>query len=108
MLRSRLFSGVGIGTLLIAGTFFMQSCSNKITEEQLKQLQELRKQEKSHTEMIDKKRAEKSKLESELNTRKSELNRCNEENDFIKKKLAAWPDIWPDWKPVQETPAEIK
>ncbi len=107
MLKSRLFSSIGIGAIIIAGTLFT-SCSNKITEEQLAQLKELRKQERSLTEMIDKKRAEKSKLESELSTRKSELNKCNEENDYIKKHLASWPDIWPDWKPAPPATEEVK
>lgn len=107
MRKSRLFSGVSLGALIVAGALFT-SCSNKITDEQLAQLKELRKQERSLTESIDKKKAEKSKLENELNQRKSELSKCNEENDFIKKKLAAWPDIWPDWKPAPPENQEAK
>jgi len=107
MLKSRLFSGVGIGALIITATLFT-SCSNKITEEQLLQLKELRKQDRSLTEMIDKKKAEKSKLEGELNARKGELNKCNDENDYMKKKLASWPDIWPDWKPAPPPTEEVK
>jgi len=81
--------------VLIAG------CSNKITQEQLMQLRELRKQERSLSELLEKKRAEKSKLERELNARKAELRDCEEKTQFVKDKLAKWPDVWPDWKYVE-------
>jgi septal ring factor EnvC (AmiA/AmiB activator) len=63
---------------------------------------ELRASERSLNDDIQKKRDEKAKLESELNARKSELKKCNDEVDYIKQKLAVWPDIWPDWKPEQK------
>lgn len=100
MRRKRFITGLGVGSLVIAGSLFMSSCSNKITEEQLAQINELHKQERSLTDMIQKKKDEKSKLESELSARKSELNKCDEQMDLIKKRLASWPDIWPDWKPA--------
>lgn len=82
----------------------VSSCSNKITQEQLMQLRELRKQQSSLTEAINKKRDEKARLERELNARKSELKDCEEKTQFVKDKLAKWPDVWPDWKYVEPTP----
>ena len=101
MQKSNFLSATGIGTLVIAGGLFFASCAPKITDEQLAQLKDLRKQEKNLTEQISKSKAEKSKLEGELNARKAELKRCDDEVSFIKSKLATWPDIWPDWKPQQ-------
>lgn len=84
---------VGIG-------LFLSSCSNKITEEQLMQLRELRKQERALNESLSKKKDEKARLERELNARKAELKDCEDKTQFVKNKLAQWPDVWPDWKPL--------
>jgi septal ring factor EnvC (AmiA/AmiB activator) len=88
-------------TASIAFGVFFAGCSNKITQEQLMQLRELRKQERSLSELIDKKKADKSKFERELNARKAELKDCEERTQFVKDKLAKWPDVWPDWKYVE-------
>ena len=101
MLKSRLISGVGIGTVILASTFFLSSCSNKITEEQLARIRELRGQERSLTESIQKKQNEKSSLDRELNARKSEMRDCQKEMDFVKGKLSLWPNVWPDYTPPQ-------
>jgi septal ring factor EnvC (AmiA/AmiB activator) len=102
MQKRKYFSIATIGSIAIACALFLGSCSNKITEEQLKQIKELRAQERSLTENISKKKDEKAKLEAELNARKSDLKKCEDENNLIKQKLATWPDIWPDWKPEQK------
>jgi septal ring factor EnvC (AmiA/AmiB activator) len=102
MHKRRFFSAAGIGSIVICAALFLGSCTPKITDEQKKQLMELRASERSLNDDIQKKRDEKAKLESELNARKSELKKCNDEVDYIKQKLAVWPDIWPDWKPEQK------
>ena len=98
MSRLSLISKAGMG-VIVASALFLSSCSNKITDEQLAQLKELRKQEKSLTEMIEKKKDQKSKLQKELDARKAELKKCEEEKAFVRDKLAKWPDIWPDYTP---------
>jgi septal ring factor EnvC (AmiA/AmiB activator) len=91
--------GTGLSVAFIAGSIFISSCSNKITEEQLVQLKDLRHQEKNLTESLMKKKAENSALEKEIKARKSELNDCSKTSDFIKQKLAQWPNVWPDYNP---------
>lgn len=99
MSRKNIFKGLGISSIIIAGSLLVSSCTSKITEEQLMQLRELRKQEKNLTEMIQKKKDEKSKIEKELAARKAELDKCKETKAFVQDKLSKWPDIWPDWSP---------
>ncbi len=104
-------SKISIFAFAVAFGLIFSSCSNKITEEQLLQLRELRKQERSLTEMLSKKRDDKAKLERELNSRKAELKECEDKNNLVKERLAKWPDVWPDWKPAppveeQAQPAE--
>ena len=70
-------------------------CSNKITEEQLTQLKNLRAQEKSLNESILQKKDAKSRLEQELSTRKNELKDCNEQKQYVLEKLQNWPNVWP-------------
>lgn len=96
--------GIAIPSIVLSLLF--SSCSNKITEEQLMQLRELRKQERSLNESISKKKDEKGKLERELNARKAELRDCQEKTQFVNDKLAKWPDVWPDWKPVRPEPQQ--
>ncbi|ROL56442.1 hypothetical protein D9V84_08415 [Bacteroidetes/Chlorobi group bacterium Naka2016] len=103
-----MYKGFKVFSFLFAFVFtslVISSCSSKITQEQLMQLRELRKQQSSLTESINKKKDEKAKLERELNARKAELKDCEERTQFVKDKLAKWPDVWPDWKYVEPTPS---
>lgn len=77
----------------------LSSCSFKITEEQLAQLQELRRQERSLQDGIANKKAELSRIKDETNMRKTELKNCQSELDLIKQRLSKWPDVWPDYSP---------
>lgn len=98
MHKMKFLRNVGIFLVLFIA-FFISACSNKATEEQLQQLRDLRKQEKNLQEMIQSKQNEKASLERELNARKSELNNCEKNAEFVKQKLEKWPDVWPDWQP---------
>jgi septal ring factor EnvC (AmiA/AmiB activator) len=99
MLKKSFITKIGVSSLLVAFVLFVSSCTSKITEEQLQQLNELRKQERSLTEMIDKKKQQKSRLEQELKSRQVELDDCTKKKEFVQDKLSKWPDIWPDYKP---------
>lgn len=85
-----------IAALAVVGTALLFSgCSNKITQEQLTQLKNLRAQEKSLNESILQKKDAKSRLEQELSTRKNELKECNDQKQFVIEKLQSWPNVWP-------------
>lgn len=106
MNTKRLF-GTGFAAVMLAGAMFVSSCSNKITEEQLAKLKELRHQEKNLTESLQKKKAENAALEKEIRARKSELNDCSKTSDFIKQKLAQWPNVWPDYPRKEAAPETV-
>ena len=36
------------------------------------------------------------KVQIELNGRMSELKDCNDKKDYLTKKLANWPNVWPE------------
>jgi len=103
-MKAKRIIGTSLALAFIAGSMFVTSCSNKITEEQLAQLKDLRHQEKIQLESLQKKKAENAQLEKEIKSRKSELNDCSKTADFIKQKLAQWPNVWPDYTP--NAPAE--
>ncbi len=100
------------GALLVAVASMatLASCSSKITEEQLAKMRELRQKEQTLTQQIRAKRDEKSRLQSEVNARKAELDKCSKDRAFVQSKLAQWPDVWPDYKdtpppaPVESKP----
>ena len=72
-----------------------------ITEEQLKEMRDLRAKEKNLTEQISKKQEEKSRIQSEINSRNSELKKCTDDKAYIESKLSQWPNVWPDYTPGQ-------
>lgn len=90
-----LVTAVGMSSVLLLSSLSFTGC-NKVTEEQLAQLQELRKQERSLNQQISDLNAEISKIERELKSRKSELDDCTEKKEFVKQKLSQWPNVWPD------------
>jgi peptidoglycan hydrolase CwlO-like protein len=90
---------VGMLLILPIGLMTLSSCSNKITEEQLAQLQELRRQERSLQDGISNKQTELNKIRQEINMRKADMTNCQNELNTIKTRLSQWPDIWPDYKP---------
>jgi peptidoglycan hydrolase CwlO-like protein len=102
----KLFAGSGITTVILCLALFVSGCSNKITQEQLKQLTDLRKVDKNLQESIQKKQNEKSGIQTELNKRKAELGDCTKEMEYVKKKLQLWPNIWPDDMFPKETSPE--
>jgi septal ring factor EnvC (AmiA/AmiB activator) len=105
----KVFRGCGIIAVILCLGLFVSSCSNKITEEQLKQLTDLRREDNNLQESIQRKQSEKSSIESEINKRKSELNDCSKQMDFVKKKLQQWPNVWPeDMFPKEAQPEENK
>ncbi len=95
MLLKKLSKALGIIAIAFTVAAFATSCSNKITEEQLLKLQELRRSESNLNDQIAKKQAEKISLEKELSARQRELNDCEKNLEFVKKKLAQWPNVWP-------------
>lgn len=92
----KMVSVVGITMSLMLSSSLLTDCTSKITEEQLMQLQDLRKRESQLNQEISTKSAEISKVEKELNARKSELDNCQKDREFVKQKLAQWPNVWPD------------
>lgn len=101
MSLKKLLSIMVVCFILVGSTFTFNGCKSMITEEQLAQLRDLRAKESSLSDMIQKKKDEKSKLERELKQRQADLKNCNDEKDFVQKKLSQWPNIWPDYTPAQ-------
>lgn len=83
-----------LGALLIVG--LASSCTPMITPEQLAKLQELRKREVVINDEISAVNRDIQKVQTELNGRMSELKDCNDKKDYLTKKLANWPNIWPE------------
>jgi len=103
MKNKKLSSVLAAFVLFVIAGLAISSCSNKITEEQLLQIKELRKAERALDDKISTQKTELSEIEKELAARKSVLNDCTKRQDYVKSKLQSWPNIWPDWSP--EPPA---
>ena len=91
------------GTLVVAVASMaaLAGCTAKVTEEQLARLRELRQQEQTLMGQIRAKKDERSRMQSEIASRRAELDRCSKDREFVQSKLAQWPNVWPDW---QDTP----
>ncbi len=90
----KFISAIGICSVLVLSSSLLTDCTAKITEEQLMQLQELRKKESQLNQEISTKQSEISRIERELNSKKAELDNCNKDREFVKQKLAQWPNVW--------------
>lgn len=92
---------------IAAGSLLATSCSNKITEEQLAQLKELRKQEASLNDKIESKEKSIARTQTELNEQKAKLKNCDDLNALLETRLKNWPNSWPDYtEPPPAPPVE--
>lgn len=96
MLKRNKTQVIMIFSFLLGLIFFMSSCVSKITQDQLMQLKDLRAKERSLSESITKKQNEKSNLQREIEARRAELKKCNEDTKFVSDKLKQWPNVWPN------------
>jgi chromosome segregation ATPase len=92
---------VSISGILLLSSLGLGSCTKKITEEQLQQLQDLRRQEASLNNEITNANNEIRKIEDEIRARKRLVDDCNKDKDFIEQKLREWPNVWPDYTPAR-------
>lgn len=93
---------VVVSSLIFGSSLFLTDCTSKITQEQLQELQELKRRESGINDKIADINAELSKLRAELKSINGDLNKCNEDKEFVEDKLKNWPDVWPDWSPTQD------
>lgn len=100
--------GSGIGGVALVGLLFVAGCTPKITEEQLQRLRDLRAQERQLTQDIQRKEAEKGRLQREVGSRQSELRQCDDKKRFVQEKLASWPQVWPDYSPSDTAAAGVE
>lgn len=84
-----------IGGVVVASV--LAGCSNKITEEQLAMLRELKKREQTLNDDIRKKEQEVSRVQAEVAARKADMKKCDDKKAFVQDKLSRWPNIWPDY-----------
>ncbi len=98
----RVISGIALPSFIVGLAIIVSSCRPMVTQDQLKELKELRQQERSLTEQINTQKSDIKKINNEIGARKSELKKCNDQSEFVKQKLSLWPNSWPDWKPEQK------
>lgn len=90
-------------TTALAALVLAVGCTPKITEEQLAKLRELKTESARLTTETQKKESEKSRLERELASRKSETKDCNDKRAFLVEKLNN-PTPWPNYPPPPPPP----
>lgn len=95
-------SGLALPSIIVGVAIIISSCRPMVTQDQLKELKELRQHERSLTEQINDQKSDIKKINNEINARKNELKKCNDKSEFVNQKLSLWPNSWPDWKPEQK------
>ena len=96
MQKNKFSKKIAFLTALIALGIGFTNCTPMVTPEQLAKLQELRKREVVLNEDISKTNSNIAKVQGELNQRMSEVKKCNDEKDYLNRKLSNWPNIWHD------------
>ena len=92
-------SVVATGLIIVVVGVMLSSCTCRVKEDQLAQLAELRRQERALNSDITAQQNNLARLNGELATRTAEVNDCSNKLEIVKQRLAAWPNIWPDWTP---------
>ncbi len=108
MKLKKALSVLSVGVILFAGGLSLTSCSNAITEEQLAEISDLRRDQRSLTQKIETRQGELNEIERELKAQQSKLDDCEKRQKFVKEKLAQWPNVWPDWSPEKEKTEDNK
>jgi len=93
-------SFVSMGLIIVVSFGVFTGCPCKVKDDQLAKLADLRRQERALSSEITAQQNAKSKLTSELTARTAEVNDCNSKLEIVKQRLAAWPNIWPDYTPA--------
>ena len=97
----KLKSVVSAGLVVVVSGVMLSSCTCKVKDDQLAKLAELRRQERSINSDITTQQNTIARLNGELATRTAEVTDCSGKLEIVKQRLAAWPNIWPDWTPTQ-------
>ena len=90
---------ISMSIVIVGAGLLLSSCTCKIKEDQLSKLAALRQQERSLTSEIADVQNTKSRVDREIQTRKSEYNDCDGKREIVKQRLSVWPNIWPDYTP---------
>ena len=92
---NRTTSTIGLCVLVAFTAMISSGCTSKITDEQLAKLRDLRQQEQTLNQQLRAKEDERTRVQNEIKARKAELDKCNSNMQFVKDKLAQWPNVWP-------------
>lgn len=97
-MKLKKFSSVAsLGIAVVTTGVILSSCTCKIKDEQLAELAELRRNERSLSSDLTTQQNLKTKLESELQSRVKEVKDCGDRLEIVKQRLSIWPNIWPDF-----------
>ncbi len=89
--------GIAVGTVL---GISLPGCTSKISEEQLAKIQELKRKEAALHEQIQSKKSDILQLRTEISKRQRTVDDCQKRLEFVKSKLAQWPNVWPEVRPL--------
>ncbi len=77
-----------LGTFLLASSLVLVGCSSSPSEEELRQLNELKDQAASLQRDVTSKQAQKSALEKEVADKNAKIKKCNDDQLVVKQRLA--------------------
>lgn len=76
------------GTFLLASSLVLVGCSSSPSEEELRQLNELKDQAASLQRDVTSKQQQKSALEKEVADKNAKIKKCNDDQLVVKQRLA--------------------
>ncbi|HYF02737.1 MAG TPA: hypothetical protein VEC36_05130 [Patescibacteria group bacterium] len=95
---------LALAAFALTASLFASGCTSKITEEQLRELRDLRARESQLRQQISSSEADRLRIEGEFTRRQAEVRKCNEDRAFVQQQLNRWPNVWPDYtEPVRDT-----
>ncbi|MFN0157838.1 MAG: hypothetical protein ACKVRP_07185 [Bacteroidota bacterium] len=77
-----------IGMLLLSSSLVLVGCSSSPSEEELRQLNELKDQAASLQREVTAKEQQKSSLDKEIADKNAKIKKCNDDQQVVKQRLA--------------------
>ncbi len=79
---------VGMVSFVIAASFLLAGCSSSPSEEQMRQLDELKQEHAALQREVSQKEEQKAALEREVAAKNAKLKKCNDDKQVVQSRLS--------------------
>ena len=79
---------IGVLSCVIVTSFFLTSCSSSPSEEQMRQLNDLKQEQAALQQQVTQKEQQKAAVEREISAKNAKLKKCNDDKQVVQARLS--------------------